>query len=178
VVLQLEIPLDTVHHAVAIAKRHGVFIILDPAPVPPKGLPRELMDVDVLTPNQGEAEMLLGWQRTHHVSVKKLADPKLIAMDLLSRGPRAVVLKLGRNGALLVTKDEGIVQIEPHKVDVSDTTAAGDAFTGALAVARAEGLPLRDAVRFANAAGAACCKQFGAQPALPTREAVERLLGP
>ena len=176
VVLQLEIPLETVAHALVVAARHGIFTILDPAPVPPKGLPRELLNVDVLTPNQGEAEMLLGWQRTHHVSVKRLADPKLIAMDLLSRGPRAVVLKLGRMGALLVTKDGGIDAIDPHKVEVSDTTAAGDAFTGALAVAKAEGLPLHDAVRFANAAGAACCKQFGAQPALPTREAVEKLL--
>jgi ribokinase len=176
VVLQMEIPIETVRHAIEMTARHWGFSILDPAPVPPKGLPRYLFGVDVLTPNQGEAEMLLGRRRTHHVSVKRLPNPKLIAMDLLSRGPQAVVLKLGRKGALLVTKEGGIDHFKPHKVEVSDTTAAGDAFTGALAVARAEGMPLAESVRFANAAGAACCKQFGAQPALPTRDDVEELL--
>jgi ribokinase len=176
VVLQLEIPLETVAHAIAVASRHGVYTILDPAPVPAKGLPRELMGVDLLTPNQGEAEMLLGWKRTHNVSAKKLDDPKLIAMDLLSRGPKAVAIKLGRKGTLLVTREGRIEQSKAHKVEVSDTTAAGDAFTGALAVARSEDVSLAESVRFANAAGAACCRQFGAQPSLPTREMVERLL--
>ena len=176
VVLQLEIPLETVRHAIAMVARHHGFAILDPAPVPAKGLPRSLFGVDVLTPNQGEAEMLIGRKRTHHVRVKKLPDPKLIAMGLLSRGPKSVVLKLGRKGTLLVTKDGQIHQAKAHKVKVSDTTAAGDAFTGALAVAQAECMSLPDAVRFANAAGAACCQQFGAQPALPTRDDVEELL--
>lgn len=176
VVLQLEIPLETVAHAIAIASRHGVFTILDPAPVPARGLPRELMEVDLLTPNQGEAQMLSGMKRTHHVSAKKLSDPKQMAMGLLSDGPRAVALKLGRKGALLVTREGGIDQFKPHKVEVSDTTAAGDAFTGALAVAISEGASLPEAVRFANAAGAACCSQFGAQPALPCREMVDQLL--
>jgi ribokinase len=178
VVLQLEIPIETVRHAIAMVSRHWGFTILDPAPVPAKGLPRALFGVDLLTPNQGEAEMLIGRKRTHHVRVKKLSDPKLIAMGLLSRGPKSVVLKLGRKGALLVSKDGQIHQSKAHKVEVSDTTAAGDAFTGALAVARAEGMSLPDAVRFANAAGAACCQQFGAQPALPARDDVEALLRP
>lgn len=176
VVLQLEIPMETVQHALALAHRHGVFTILDPAPVPARGLPRELMNVDLLTPNQGEAEMLLGMKRTHNVSAKKLSDPKQIAMNLLSRGPKSLALKLGRKGALFVTRDGGIEQFKAHKVEVSDTTAAGDAFTGALAVAQAEGVSLSEAVRFANAAGAACCKEFGAQPALPTRDVVDRLM--
>jgi ribokinase len=176
VVLQLEIPLETVQHAIDVCRRHGVYVILDPAPVPAKGLPRELFHVDLLTPNQGEAEMLLGRRRTHGVSVKKLPDPKQIAMDLLARGPAGIALKLGRKGALSVTQEGAIERFKPHKVDVSDTTAAGDAFTGALAVAHSEGATLPEAVRFANAAGAACCTQFGAQPGLPSRDAVDRLL--
>lgn len=175
-VVQLEIPLETVRHATEVASRHGVFTILDPAPVPPDGLPRELFGVDLLAPNQGEAQMLLGMKRTHQVTAKKLTDPKQIAMGLLSGGPRAVALKLGRKGALLVTREGGIEQFGPHKVEVSDTTAAGDAFTGGLAVAISEGASLRESVRFANAAGAACCSQFGAQPALPARDTVDALL--
>jgi ribokinase len=176
VILQLEIPLETVRHAIEVCRRHNVYTILDPAPVPEDGFPRELLHVDLLTPNQGEAEMLLGRPRTHGVTTTKLPDPKQIAMDLLARGPAAVALKLGGKGALSVTQEGTIEHFKPHKVDVADTTAAGDAFTGALAVAHSEGAALPQAVRFANAAGAACCTQFGAQPGLPTRDAVDRML--
>lgn len=176
VVLQLEVPLQTVRHAIELCRRLGVYTILDPAPVPPRGVSRELLNVDLLTPNQGEAEMLLGHSRTHRVTTKKLSDPKQIAMDLLSRGPGAVALKLGPKGALSVTRDGGIEQLRSHKVKIADTTAAGDAFTGAFAVARAEERSFAEAMRFANAAGAACCSQFGAQPALPTRDEVDRML--
>lgn len=176
VVLQLEVPLETIGHAIEMCRRLGVFAILDPAPVPPRGLPREILAVDVLTPNQGEAEMLLGGRRTQHVTTKKLDDPKLIGIELLSRGSRMVVLKMGAKGALIVGPDGDIERVKPHKVEVVDTTAAGDAFTGALAVAHAEGMAFREVVAFANAAGAACCQGFGAQPALPTRDAVQKLL--
>ena len=176
VVLQLEIPIDTVRHAVAMCQRLGVPTILDPAPVPPRGLPRELFGVDVLAPNQGEAELLLGLQRTHRVSAKKLMDPKQIAGGLLARGARCVVLKMGNKGALLVDRDGLIERSKSFKLKVVDSTAAGDAFVGALAVGRAEGLGPAESLRFANAAGALSCTQFGAQPSLPTREAVTRLL--
>jgi ribokinase len=176
VVMQLEIPLETVRHAIDLCRRHGVFTILDPAPVPPGGLSRELLAVDLLTPNQGEAEMLLGWRRTHRVTKKRISDPKVIGIELVSRGPRNVVLKMGAKGAMVIGRDNEFERIKAHKVRVVDTTAAGDAFTGALAVAHAEGLSLSEAARFANAAGAACCMTFGAQPSLPTREAVEQLI--
>ena len=176
VILQLEIPLETVSHAIDVCQRHNIYTILDPAPVPANGVARDLLHVDLLTPNQGEAQMLLGRKRTHGVTTKKLPDPKQIAMDLLAKGPGAVALKLGPKGALSVTRAGAIERFKPHKVDVADTTAAGDAFTGALAVARSEGLALPAAVRFANAAGAACCTQFGAQPGLPTRDVVDRML--
>jgi ribokinase len=176
VVMQLESPLETIVHAIDLCRRHGVFTILDPAPVPAGGLPDALLAVDLLSPNQGEAELLLGQSRTHHVSTKRLEDPKLIAGELLARGAKSVVLKLGAKGALTITGDGQILRAEPYKVEVVDTTAAGDAFTAALAVAHAEGFSPRESVEFANAAGAATCAQFGAQPALPTREAVEALL--
>lgn len=176
VLLQLEIPIDTVRHALALCQRLSVPTILDPSPVPPRGLPRELFGVDVLVPNQGEAELLLGLTRTHRVTTKKLMDPKQIAGGLLARGPRSVALKMGNKGALLVTREGGIERSRPFKLKVLDSTAAGDAFAGALAVARAEGLGPAEALRFANAAGALCCTQFGAQPALPARDQVRRLV--
>ena len=176
VVVQLEVPLNTVKHAIKLAARLGVFTILDPAPVPDDGLPRELMRVDLLSPNQGESELLLGRRRTHRVTSKTVSDPKLIAGELLSMGSKAVAIKLGHKGAVMMTADGDIRRFKPHKVSVTDTTAAGDAFSGALAVGRAEGMSLEEMIRFANAAGAACCTQFGAQPALPTRDQVEKLL--
>jgi len=176
VVLQLEIPLATVRHAIAMCRRLGVPTILDPAPVPVRGLPRDLFAVDILTPNQGEAELLLGLKRTHRVSARKLMDPKQIAGGLLSRGPRSVILKLGSKGSLLVDREGRIERAKAFKVKVMDSTAAGDAFTAALAIALAEGSNAPQMLRFANAAGALCCTQFGAQPSLPTRRAVDRLL--
>jgi ribokinase len=180
VVLQLEIPLATVRHAIALCQRLGVFTILDPAPAPPKPLPRAFFGVDVLTPNQTEATMLLGGgdaaARGRGARGKRPPDAKQTASELLARGARAVVLKLGRRGCVMVERGAAFRSAKPFAVDVVDTTAAGDAFTGALAVARAEGVPLGESLAFANAAGALCCSAFGAQPALPSRGAVERLL--
>jgi ribokinase len=179
VVMQLEIPLDTVKHAIAMCQRLGVPTILDPAPAPVK-LPRALYGVDVLSPNQSEAEVLLDLDRTHIVKKKRVIDPKQIAGDLLARGPRSVVLKLGRSGAISLDRDGdgagAFHKARAFKVKVVDTTAAGDAFTAGLAVARAEGMAADDALRFACAAGALACTGFGAQPALPARAAVEKLI--
>ncbi len=179
VVMQLEIPFETVKHAIAMCQRLGVPTILDPAPAPAK-LPRALYGVDVLTPNQSEAEILLEQDQTHHVKKKRVADPKQIATDLLAHGPKSVVLKLGKNGAMALDRDgehDGVFcTAKSFKVKVVDTTAAGDAFTGALAVARAEGMSRNDMMRFACAAGSLACTGFGAQPALPSRAAVEKLM--
>ena len=148
VVMQLEIPLATVRHALAMCRRLGVFTILDPAPAPAKPV---RFQVDLLTPNETEARMV----RTD--------------------GAKAVVLKLGAKGCELVDAN-GSRRLKGFKVKVVDSTAAGDAFTGALAVAHALGMPTPEALRMANAAGALCCAKPGAQPALPTRREVERLL--
>jgi ribokinase len=175
VLLQLEIPLESVRHAIAMCQRLNVPTILDPAPAGAT-LPAALYGVDVLTPNQSEAEILLGQDPTHHVTKKRVVDPKQIASELLARGPRSVVLKLGAAGAMAIDVNGEICQARPYKVKVVDTTAAGDAFTAGLAVGRSEGMATADALRFANAAGALACTGFGAQPALPTRQAVDNLV--
>jgi ribokinase len=164
VVLQLEIPLPTVRRAITLARKHGVPTVLDPAPVPPGGLPDALYRVDVLSPNEHEAAQLVG---------SAPLKPNALASKLMSRGPREVVLKLGAKGSFLVDSDGAITRAKAFPVNAIDTTAAGDAFTGALAVAMAEGMPREAALRFANAAGALCCTQLGAQPALPPRAAVD-----
>src|SRR5665213_3975961 len=176
VMLQCEIPVDTAAHVIAMCQRHGVYTILDPTPVPPNGLPRALYGVDLLTPNQLEAEALLGLESAGGTTSKSAEDAKTIGSQLLSRGAKSVVLKRGGRGAVLIDRDGTIQTVKPFKVKVIDTTAAGDAFTAALAVAHAEGMEPLAGVRFTNAAGAACCGEFGAQPALPAREAVEKLL--
>ena len=165
VLLQLEIPLATVRHALALCRRLGVPTVLDPAPVPPRGLPPALYRADILTPNQLESLQLVR---------RKGTDPKRIAADLLSRGAGTVILKLGARGALLAPRDSSPCLIPPFRVKVVDSTAAGDAFNAALAVAMAEGKSMAQAVRFANAAGAVCCTTLGAQPALPARPAINQ----
>jgi len=175
VVLQLEIPLATVKHAIALCQEARVYTILDPAPAPAQSLPRAFYGVDLLTPNQTEAETLLGLGTQSHARRKRAPDAKQIAGDLLARGAKSVILKLGARGAMLATRD-GFTISRGFKAKVQDTTAAGDAFTGALAVARAEGMSPATALGFANAAGAICCESFGAQPSLPDRSAVDSLL--
>jgi ribokinase len=159
-------------------QRLKVPTVLDPAPVPPKGLPRALYGVDVLTPNQSEAELLLGFDRVRVKKKRRVFDAKQTGTDLLTRGPAHVLLKLGPKGSLLVSRNGGGFEtVRPFKAKVVDTTAAGDAFRGACGGGRAEGMSYKDAARFANAAGALCCESFGAQPSLPTRQQVEKLLG-
>ncbi|MGA2496865.1 MAG: ribokinase [Tepidisphaeraceae bacterium] len=165
VVMQLEIPLETVEFAIRMCRKLRVRTILDPAPVPAKGLPKALYEVDILSPNQSEARALAG----------RKGEDQALGRVLLRRGPELVVLKRGEQGAL-VFHGRDICGVRPFKVKAVDTTAAGDAFTAGLAVGLGEGMSIGDAVGFANAAGAICCTRFGAQPALPTRGEVERML--
>ena len=178
VVMQLEIPIETVRHAIGLCRESEVFTILDPAPVPAGGLPRALFAVDVLTPNQQEAALILGVKRGggHRTRRKSISGPRHFGAEILARGPARVVIKLGGRGAVLVDRSGRMERGKPFKVDVVDTTAAGDAFTAALAVARAEAMEPADSLRFANAAGALTCAQLGAQPSLPTRAAVVKLM--
>jgi ribokinase len=135
-----------------------------------------MFGVDLFTPNQHEAQALLGVQPRARIQRKRAIEPKQMAGELMARGAKAVALKLGGKGSVYVGRSGEFATAKPFKIKVVDATAAGDAFTGALAVARAEMMPARDALRFANAAGAICCQGFGAQPALPSRAAVNRLV--
>jgi ribokinase len=171
VVMQLETPLASVQAAAELAADAGVPVILNPAPAPAQPLPRRLLRlVSVLTPNETEAERLAGRAITDdHAAAEAAAI-------LLAQGPRIVVLTMGARGALLATA--GCCQIVPSfPVRAVDTTAAGDVFNGAFAVAWAEGSDLVEAVRFANAAAALSVTRLGAQPSAPTRRAIARLLG-
>jgi len=168
--LQLEIPLETVAHAIRLARRRGAEVIVDCAPAPPpERTPEELFEADILTPNESEAQAITGER-----SVGK-REARLVAAALSARGARKVVLKLGERGAL-VFDGSRFEHIPAYRIKPVDTTAAGDAFTAALAVCRARGMDLFEAVRYANAAGALACLKFGAQPAMPTAQEVERFI--
>jgi ribokinase len=161
--VQLECPLETVTAAIELAKAYGVPVVLNPAPAQP--LPKSLLkNVDYLTPNQNELLILTGE-----------ANLKDGIEKIQKWGLKNLIITLGANGARVIS--EGIDQhIPAHEITAVDTTAAGDAFNGALAVAIAEGKPLLDAVSYGMAAGALASTKRGAQPSLPTRDAVENLL--
>ena len=168
--LQLEVPLETVIAAARLGRRRGVAVVLDPAPARP--LPDELLaSVDVLVPNETEAEALTG------ISPDDPAAQQAAAKRLRERGVGAVVLTLGARGAYLGAPDGTTARVPAFEVAAVDTTAAGDAFVGGLAVALAEGRPLAEAVRWGGAAGALAATRPGAQPSLPSRAEVESLLG-
>jgi ribokinase len=166
--VQLEVPRETVVAAVQLAAKAGVPVILDPAPAPLEPLPESLLEqVTYLKPNQSEAERLSG------IAVHDEASARVAAQKLLSMGARHVVITLGSRGALWVSSDgSGIVS--SVSVEAIDATAAGDAFSGALACALGRGEPLAQAVELANVVGALATTRQGAQPSLPTMEEVER----
>jgi ribokinase len=168
VICQLEVPLDTVLWTLHAAHQQGAITILNPAPAQPL-LPEIWPLVDYLTPNEIEAAHVSG------LALSGLREAGQVTQALLARGPRVVILTLGEHGALLDTSDR-MVHVPAFPVTAVDTTAAGDAFNGALAVALSEGSPLDLAVRFANAAAGLACTQRGAQNALPVRAQVDALL--
>jgi len=167
---QLETPLPAVERALFTARRRGALTILDPAPA--QSLPPQLLaEVDLLTPNESEACQLLGQQPgqvTH-------AEAPALASALRKLGPRAVVLKLGAQGSFFSSEAHEIFS-PGFTVEAVDTTAAGDVFNGALAVALAEGQAMERALAFANAAAAISVTRRGAQPAVPERAEVDALL--
>ena len=162
---QLEINYDMVDYALRIAKSKGIRTILNPAPA--GEIPADTIALaDFLTPNETELEVLSG------ISAAKQKDA---AQSLLTTDAQTVVVTLGQQGAMYVQKDS-TGRIPGFEVDVVDTTGAGDAFNGGLAVALARDKSLEDAIRFANATAALCVTRPGTAPSMPRRAEVERLL--
>lgn len=167
-VTQLEIPLTTVEIGLRMAKKQGALTLLNPSP--PVRLSSDILSlVDFLVPNEWEAQLLTG------IKMKGDRDIPKIAGKLLEMGVKNVVITLGSKGLFSKSMSEEI-RMEAFCVKVADTTAAGDAFMGALACGLSDGKPLREALRFANGAGALATTRLGAQPSLPSRRELEMFL--
>ena len=167
-IMQLEIPLETIKTAAQIAKENGVTTILNPAPAHTLDN-SAYKNFSIITPNETEAELLTG------IGVKTEKSAEQAAYSLLSKGLDSVIITQASKGAILVTSD-GCKRIPGFKVEAVDTTAAGDVFNGALAVAIAEKKALTEALLFANAAAAISVTKLGAQPSAPQRNDVETFL--
>ncbi len=163
VLLQLEIPFETVWETVNLAKQLGVKVILNPAPA--RTLPSDLLNkIDYMIPNESELGLLTGMEGI-----------AMAAGSLRSIGVKRLVVTLGSEGVLLLD-DSDTLKIDSYTVPVVDTTAAGDAFVGAFAVALTEGHTILEAATWGNAAGALAVTAAGAQPSLPNRTQLEDFL--
>ena len=169
--LQLEVPLAASLAAAAIVKANGGTVILDPAPAPENGLSADILKaVDILTPNETEAGLILGWQP------QTPEDGLKAAKELRAKGVATAVVKLGARG--LAVASPGLEAIIPaFKVATIDTVAAGDSFNGGLAHALEQGMGLEQALRYAAATAAISTTRKGASSAAPTKPEVEAFLG-
>lgn len=165
--VQLEVPMDSVRTAIDLARKHRVLTILNPAP--PHSLPDEMLQDVILTPNETETAALVGFP------IETPQDVSEAATQLVERGAQAVILTLGSRGAFIATPNLRLV-IPAFAVEAVDTTAAGDAFNAGLACALARGETLTDAARYASAVGALSVTRKGAQPSLPTAAQVAEFL--
>jgi ribokinase len=170
--MPLETPIETIEAGARLARQAGVRVLLNPAPA--QRLSLELLrNVDVLIPNEHEAAAMAGTE------IRSQADARAAAARLLASGPGCVIVTMGDQGALIAESDGPEIvytHVPAFRVQAIDTTAAGDAFVGGLAVALGEGLPLPAAARFASAAAAISVTRRGAQPSLPARADVEDFL--
>ena len=165
IILQFEIPLETIYHTVRFARAHGIRCIVNPAPAVPATL-TELTGADYFIPNETEAELITG------LPVQTLEQAATCAAALVQKGFRRVVLTLGARGAL-VADSTGQVHVPPFPVTALDTTGAGDAFIGSLAVFLAEGISERDAVARASLYAALSTTRVGTQKSFPRRAELE-----
>jgi ribokinase len=168
ILLQLEVPLDTVMRAAEVGSAADCRVILNPAPA--QELPMELYPLlDIISPNETEAELLTG------ISVTDESSAARAAASLRDLGVDTALITLGAAGVFLSTETSSEI-VPGHVVDVVDTTAAGDVFNGNLAAALCRDLELEDAVRYAQAAAALSVQCLGAQPSAPTRSAIDAFL--
>ena len=166
-VMQLELPLSVVEGAAEIAAQAGVPVILDPAPAPGEPLPETLLrNITCIKPNAAEAEGLTGIRVTDEPSAREAASV------LLGMGPSCAIITMGTGGALLAEASR-VLMVPATPVAAVDTTAAGDAFSGALAFGWGSGLRRSEAVRLASSAGAFAATRMGAQPSLPSLSELE-----
>ncbi len=166
IVLQLEIPLETVYHTIELARSHGIRCILNPAPGQPLDLAR-IASVDYLIPNESEAEEIGG------MAVQSSGDAAACAAGLLDRGIQRVVITLGAQGALVAGSD-GTRVVPPFEVEAIDTTGAGDAFIGSFATFLAEGRSEGDALEQASLYAALSTTRVGTREAFLDRAAFEK----
>ncbi|STQ76218.1 ribokinase [Grimontia hollisae] len=166
--MQLETPLDGIELAAQTAKRHGTKVILNPAPA--RELPESLLAcIDIITPNETEAEVLTGVKVDDDASARAAADV------LHGKGIDTVMITLGAKGVYVSQNGEGHI-VPGFRVEATDTTAAGDTFNGAFVTGLMESMPLESAIKFAHAAAAISVTRFGAQTSIPTREEVDAFL--
>jgi len=165
IVLQFEIPLDTVAYTVEFARKQGIRCIVNPAPAQPLNAV-SLNGADYFVPNESEAELITG------LPVHSIDDAKKCAAALLQRGFRRVILTLGARGSLLATAEASEL-LPPFPVTPTDTTGAGDAFIGSFAVFLAEGLPEKDALTRASLYAALSTTRVGTQTSFHTRAEFE-----
>jgi len=165
---QLETNLTVVEHAIGIAQANGVPVILNPAPA--DSVPDAVLaKVDYLTPNESEASALCGF------AIESIDDMQKAGQQLLARGVKNVIFTIGAKGAYLYNARTQRV-FPPHDVKVVDTTGAGDAFNGGLAVALAEKKSLEQAIQFANAVASLKVTRVGTAPGMPARDEIDKLL--
>jgi ribokinase len=165
---QLESPISELFSIFQAAKNSNFFTILNPAPA--RKLEKKFIQlIDLLVPNQFEAEFLTG------IKVTDTDSAFSAGKELISQGVKSVLITMGEGGSVLITKD-GSELFESFKVNAIDTTAAGDAFCGAIAVALSEEFDLKTAIRFASAAGALSVQIEGATTSMPSRHEIEKLM--
>jgi ribokinase len=170
VLTQLEVPIETMMEGLRKGRKGGAIGILDPAPA--RALPREILElVDIATPNETEACVLAGLPPSR----VNAAEAAAIGQRIRESGAKAVIVKLGDQGCVYCGAD-GTFTVPAFPVEAVDSTAAGDTFNAALAVALVEGREMKDAMRFANAAAAISVTRAGAQTSAPSRAEVDALL--
>lgn len=169
VVLQLETPLNTIKYALNKAKELNKYTILNPAPA--VKLDDEIIkNVDLLTPNETELEIISG------VSIETEEDIQKAAQIMIEKGVKELIVTLGSKGSLYINKEKSMFK-KAYKVEAVDTTVAGDSYTGALAVALSQDKNIEDAMDFASKVGALSVLKEGAQSSLPTLEDVKNFRG-